>query len=634
MKVKGWKVRLDTGRIAAASLRLFAALVLVFLGFVGTGKAVAVSGWYDTDWLYRKMITIDHTRVPDNLTDYPMMFKTIDIDLKNKAQNDGDDILFTAADGTTKLDHEIEQFDGVTGIFVAWVRIPALSSSADTNIYMYYGNPGAANQQNVTGVWNSNYVAVWHLSEDPSGTAPQMLDSTSNDHNGTTQGSWDSSNQVTGLIDGTLDFNSGQDKVEVGTFDIVGAGTGNDGLTLETWFFSHDDVDGRFISKAYGTDTQQHYWMLNALVDCPYRLRFRLKTDWYTTLLLADEGHSVPLYQWVYAAATYDGSYMRIYQDATQVASTPKTGTIAANPWVNVAIGNQPQGAGDRRFDGHITELRISNIARSQDWIQTCHNNIGSPQNFYTIGMEECCITLPTVTTADATLVEENTATFHGNITDDGGEACQYRFVYGTVSGGPYPYNTGWTGSKTTGESFSEDITGLYEGTKYYFRAQAKNSSGTSEGDELNFLTKPNPPINGTFTATAVSDNQVSLTWTKGEGAWKTLIRRDTGGYPADRNSGTQVYFDIGTTHLDSGLTPGTTYYYRSWSYVTGSEQWSDGYRDASATTTGEPEMPPVAVGGTVFEVNKSQVLAPWLVLFAVVVLTTGGVLVKLRRRV
>ncbi|MBN1176863.1 MAG: hypothetical protein JXA51_04200 [Dehalococcoidales bacterium] len=241
---------------------------------------------------------------------------------------------------------------------------------------------------------------------------------------------------------------------------------------------------------------------------------------------------------------------------------------------------------------------------------------------------------LPVVATADATLVEETTATLHGSITDDGGGACQYRFVYGTVSGGPYTYSTTWTGSKTTGESFSEDITGLNEGIKYYFCAQAKNTSGTSTGDEYDFLTKPEPPVNGTFTATAAGDTQIDLSWTKGEGAWKTLIRRDTSGYPADRNSGAEVYFDTGTTHQDTGLTPGTTYYYRSWSYVTGSEQWSDGYRDASAITTGEPEVPPVAVGGTILQVNKAQVLAPWLVLFAVVVLTAGGVLVKMRRRV
>jgi len=97
--------------------------------------------------------------------------------------------------------------------------------------------------------------------------------------------------------------------------------------------------------------------------------------------------------------------------------------------------------------------------------------------------------TPPTVTTNAATNVEETTATLNGAVSDDGGEACQYRFQYGT-SPGVYSHNTGWTGSKTTGQSFSESITSLNKGTKYYVRAQAKNSAGTGSGSEKTFLTK------------------------------------------------------------------------------------------------------------------------------------------------
>ena len=86
---------------------------------------------------------------------------------------------------------------------------------------------------------------------------------------------------------------------------------------------------------------------------------------------------------------------------------------------------------------------------------------------------------LPTLTTDDATSVEETTATLNGTLTDDGGENCQYRFEYDTDSGETYINNTTWTGSITTGQSFSEDITSLTKGELYYFRAQAKNSAGT-----------------------------------------------------------------------------------------------------------------------------------------------------------
>jgi outer membrane protein assembly factor BamB len=244
-------------------------------------------------------------------------------------------------------------------------------------------------------------------------------------------------------------------------------------------------------------------------------------------------------------------------------------------------------------------------------------------------------IGLPTVTTSDATLVEESTATLHGTLTYDGGEPCQYRFEYGTVSGGPYPTQTGWTGSLATGQPFSVDITGLGKGTKYYFLAQAKNSAGTASGSEMEFLTKPEAPVDGTFTATQVNGTQIDLAWTKGEGAQKTMIRRKIGGYPVDRDDGDLVYFDIGTSFSDTGLSPSTTYYYRAWSEVTGSEQWSDGYLEVTATTgetPPEPPVPPVAVGGIVFPVDKAQVLAPWLGMLSVFSLFAGGGIVKIVR--
>jgi hypothetical protein len=188
----------------------------------------------------------------------------------------------------------------------------------------------------------------------------------------------------------------------------------------------------------------------------------------------------------------------------------------------------------------------------------------------------------PTVTTNAATPVEETTATLNGAVSNDGGEACQYRFEYDTDSGEPYANHTDWTGSKTTGQSFSEAISGLGKGTKYYFRAQARNSAGTGSGTELSFLTKPDAPTS--FAATTASTTEIDLSWAKGDGAQKTKIQRKEGSYPGDKDDGTEVYFDAGTSTPDTGLSPGTTYYYRAWSQVSGSEQWSDNYAEVSAT--------------------------------------------------
>jgi nitrogen fixation protein len=43
--------------------------------------------------------------------------------------------------------------------------------------YVYYGNAGAV-ETNDADTWNADYGVVYHLKEDPAGTAPQAKDST------------------------------------------------------------------------------------------------------------------------------------------------------------------------------------------------------------------------------------------------------------------------------------------------------------------------------------------------------------------------------------------------------------------------------------------------------------------------
>jgi len=124
----------------------------------GVCPTVGQGTWYDSAWRYRKAIAIDANDVTADLTDFPVLVDLgADADLASDAQADADDILFTSSNGTTKLNHEIETFTSATGELVAWVKVPNLSSSADTVLYMYYGNAAAANQQTASGVWDINY---------------------------------------------------------------------------------------------------------------------------------------------------------------------------------------------------------------------------------------------------------------------------------------------------------------------------------------------------------------------------------------------------------------------------------------------------------------------------------------------
>src|SRR5664279_4319233 len=83
--------------------------------------------WYDPAWPNRRPITVDHTKVSSSLANFPLLVSLTDAGLKaysaggGVGKSDGTDILFTGADGVTKLNHEIESYNPTTGQIVAWV---------------------------------------------------------------------------------------------------------------------------------------------------------------------------------------------------------------------------------------------------------------------------------------------------------------------------------------------------------------------------------------------------------------------------------------------------------------------------------------------------------------------------------
>ncbi len=110
--------------------------------------ARAATPWYNASWLFRKAITIDHTKVTATQTSFPVLVNLAsDASLAANAQSSGNDILFTASDGVTKLSDDVDTYTTATGALSAWVSVPSLSSTADTVIYMYYGNASAPNQE-------------------------------------------------------------------------------------------------------------------------------------------------------------------------------------------------------------------------------------------------------------------------------------------------------------------------------------------------------------------------------------------------------------------------------------------------------------------------------------------------------
>ncbi len=190
--------------------------------------------WYDSLWAYRKRITIDNTKVTATLANFPVLISFIDAEIKAAARADGFDILFTDDDETTKLDHEIERWDDITGELIVWVKIPSLPDTVDKDIYVYYGNSSAADQQNASGVWTNNYAGVWHMDE-TSGTT--LADSTTTS-DAIKLAAAEPAASTGGRIGGAQDFDGTNDVATAS--DVAGLDLTNTG-TIEVWI-STDDV--------------------------------------------------------------------------------------------------------------------------------------------------------------------------------------------------------------------------------------------------------------------------------------------------------------------------------------------------------------------------------------------------------
>lgn len=335
--------------------------------------------WYNEDWDYRKEIIIDYTQVAGNLTNFPVYIYLTG--LTNVSHASGYDIIFTDADKNL-LSHEIESFN--SGTLHAWVKVPSLSSSEDTSLFIYYGNPSiTTSQENITDVWSNGFVGVWHMNNNPAGTAPQLLDSTSNNNDGTSNGSMTSGDLVTGKLDQAINFDGSNDWFNVPNDTSLQM---TNQLTLSAWVRSGaggQTVDTMVVGKEV---TGTYYYHLG--IQSNDVANFRVDTVGDDSYL--DGATTLAASTWYFIYGIYNNNDVRVYYNTTEDGTDTLTGDA------NIESNTQPVYIGkrynDRYFNGDIDEVRISNVARTTSWMTTEYNNQNSPSNFYTVEAEQAAI--------------------------------------------------------------------------------------------------------------------------------------------------------------------------------------------------------------------------------------------------
>ena len=315
-------------------------------------------------WSKRQKLTINHNKIDDELTDFPVkVIIPSDNPLFYTAKNDGSDVRFTAADGETLLKFEREVHDTTEKIAVYHVKIPSVSSTNDTDFYMYYGNADASDASSTNDVWDSYYKLVMHM-------GPSLEDSTSN----------------------------GNDGINYGTT----LGLNNDGYYRS--FDGVNDYIGDIVLSDMSQYTMTAYCDANlALSDSRSVVGGRTSnTGYFSNIAFRQSTGELYSYR-----SGKDSSLVTGYTNTTEKqvfvmrqdlsehslwAKGDKKGTRSSHIGYSALEFVIGRGYSGRYYNGIIFEVRVSSTARSDAWIKATSASLHN--NLLTFGSEEPAVTM------------------------------------------------------------------------------------------------------------------------------------------------------------------------------------------------------------------------------------------------
>jgi hypothetical protein len=348
-------------------------------------------------WHYRKQITVNHTNVPEDFIDFPVLVHITDSDLKEKAQLSGDDILFMSDTGVApRLHYEMESYNSATGTLVAWVNISLFSSTQDTVFYMYYSYANCLSQQDPPATWDRYYTGVWHMTD---ATYTTITDSTAGKHTGTKGSIGHPIETTNGKIGKAQNFVQNSEITIPDSDDFtMNDGTHDVPFTLELWLYPTAINNDHILLAKDGQNRRE--WVLEYYGYGNYPRFFNFivfdNTGGQFDCIQGKYYYEFQPNTWYQFTATYDASGtpagLTLYINGVPITWSSVTNNgYAMTQNTNVPLFMGKYDWPDAKYTyGIMDEMRISKgIARDAAWIATSYQNQDSPAGFVLIGPEE-----------------------------------------------------------------------------------------------------------------------------------------------------------------------------------------------------------------------------------------------------
>lgn len=289
---------------------------------------------------------------------------------------------------TTALTYELVFYDPVTGKIETWVKVPTLSHTVDTVIYMAYGDATITTDGSSPTTWDSNYKLVSHL---PNGSALTASDSSQSANTVVTNGTVSA---VAGQIDGGASFNgTSTNNIAVATFPFSAV------FSLSAWanVGTTNDVYQSVVSRGSVFENNTNFSLSlrfsvaasNYRLACYYRNGSTLAGA--ETILAAS-----PVGAMHYIGASLDSSkVMKLYYDNALISTSAALAVAPGNGSQGLYIARPNTVTGtDFAFTGTIDDVRVSHALRADAWFTAEYNNGASPATFYTVGTEQAAGTV------------------------------------------------------------------------------------------------------------------------------------------------------------------------------------------------------------------------------------------------